>query len=185
MQRESDAPWTRGGLRIKLAALRALEGDARDRYLAGEEACGYVTGPASDALLCDEAFPVANCAGQLHLLDPKVFFRGPRSSFALNEKAFSGAVKRGSDAGRPVKVLYHSHLDASASFSVTDAAAMSRGDPPAYEGGPARLGPGPEWPLAFLVTSVCGGPSGPFVDDHRLYIWSGDRFEESSFRIVG
>ena len=61
-------------------------------------------------------------------------------------------------SGRPVKVLYHSHLDAGAYFSPTDAAVMSMGEPPAIEGGPrSPWAPGPAWPLAFLVTSVVKG----------------------------
>jgi [CysO sulfur-carrier protein]-S-L-cysteine hydrolase len=52
------------------------------------------------------------------------------------------------------------------------------------EGGPATLGPGPAWPLAFLVTSVRGGASEPHCDDHQLYIWRRRGFEATAFEIV-
>jgi hypothetical protein len=44
---------------------------------------------------------------------------------------------------------------------------MSMGEPPAFEGGPVVMGPGPAWPLAFLVTSVVGGA----IADHGLFVW--------------
>ncbi len=63
--------------------------------------------------------------------------------------------------------MYHSHLDAGAYFSPTDAAVMSMGEPPAVEGGPVVMGPGPAWPLAFLVTSVRAGA----IAEHGLFVW--------------
>jgi [CysO sulfur-carrier protein]-S-L-cysteine hydrolase len=68
---------------------------------------------------------------------------------------FETAIRRGEADGRPVKVLYHSHLDAGAYFSATDAevAKMGQGEPP--------------WDLAYLVTSVVGGR----VGDRKLFVW--------------
>src|SRR6185312_9955052 len=96
-----------------------------------------------------------------------VYFRDARTFFSFNEKRFADAVDASAREGRPVKVLYHSHLDAGAYFSKTDAAVLSMGEPPAFEGGPATLGPGPAWPLAFLVTSVMAGA----VAEHGLFLW--------------
>ncbi|TKD00948.1 Mov34/MPN/PAD-1 family protein [Polyangium fumosum] len=179
-----DAPWMHGGLRLTRAVMRALEADARARYGKDEEACGYLVGPASDALLCDEIVALPNLAARLHQIDPETFFRTARTFFAFEEKKLNDAVHRGRGAGRPVKVIYHSHLDAGAYFSATDAAVMSGGDPPAREGGPARLGPGPLWPLAFLVTSVRAGAEGPVVDEHKLFVWRDRSFVEAPFEIV-
>jgi proteasome lid subunit RPN8/RPN11 len=179
-----EAGWTRGGLSISRACLRAVEEDARLRYGKDEEACGYLRGPAEDPVRCDEAVPLDNLANKLHALDPDRYFRTARTFFAFNEKKFDDAVRRGRDEGRPVKVLYHSHLDAGAYFSATDAAVLSFGEPPAVEGGPARLGPGPQWPLAFLVTSVRGGDAGPTVDDHKLFVWDGSAFVEAAFAVT-
>ena len=94
-------------------------------------------------------------------------YRSARTFFSFNEKKFADAVDAGAREGRPVKVLYHSHLDAGAYFSPTDAAVLSMGEPPAVEGGPVTLGPGPAWPLAFLVTSVRGGS----ITGHGIFLW--------------
>jgi len=184
MVTHADAAWARGELRIARAALLAVEEDARARYLTDEEACGYLTGPASPGDLCDEAVVLPNLANKLHALDPETYFRTGRTFFAFNEKKFDDAVSRGRDAGRPVKVLYHSHLDAGAYFSPTDASVLSFGEPPATEGGAARLGPGPQWPLAFLVLSVRRADAGPLIDDHKVFVWNGSAFVESSFSLV-
>lgn len=180
-----DAPWMHGGLRLTRAVVQALEEDARARYGQDEEACGYLVGPAEDALLCDEIAPLPNMVARLHKADPGTFFRSARTAFAFDEKKFSAAVLHGRALGRPVKVIYHAHLDVGAYFSATDAAMMSGGDPPAFAGGPARLGPGPQWPVSFLVTSVRAGEAGPVVDEHKLFIWREKNFVEANFAIVG
>ncbi len=180
----SDCVWTQGRLELTRRALAAVERDALARYLLDEEACGYLVGPSEPGALCDEAVALPNLANKLHALDPATYFRTARTFFAFNEKKFDDAVRRGLEGARPVKVLYHSHLDAGAYFSPTDAAVLSFGEPPEAEGAPARLGPGPAWPLSFLVTSVRSGDQGPAVQEHKLFVWSGEAFVESTFRIV-
>jgi proteasome lid subunit RPN8/RPN11 len=176
------APWTAGGLRITRAALHAIEQDAIAGYARDEEACGYLRGPESDGLLCDEHFRMVNTANKLRAFDPERYFRTARTFFSFNEKKFDDAVVASAREGKPVKVLYHSHLDAGAYFSPTDAAVMSFGEPPAHEGGPITMGPGPAWPLAFLVTSVRGGA----IAEHGLFIWdaASTSFVASSFTLV-
>jgi [CysO sulfur-carrier protein]-S-L-cysteine hydrolase len=177
----TDAPWTKGDLRISRAALAAVEADALRGYAADEEACGYLRGPAGDAG-CDEHVRLVNTANKLHALDPEQYFRTARMFFSFNEKKFSDAVDASAREGRPVKVLYHSHLDAGAYFSPTDAAVLSMGEPPATEGGAVTLGPGPAWPLAFLVTSVRAG----VIAEHGVFVWDeGSRaFVAASFTVV-
>jgi proteasome lid subunit RPN8/RPN11 len=69
---------------------------------------------------------------------------------------FAKAVAAGQTNGRPLRVLYHSHLDVGAYFSETDAAAATMGgDKPSYDG------------LFYLVTSIRKG----VVDDHKLFAW--------------
>lgn len=175
-------PWTLGGLTITKATLAAVEADALEGYARDEEACGYLRGPAGDPLRCDEHVKMVNVANKLHALDPEVYFRTGRTYFTFNEKKFDDAVTASASAGTPVKVLYHSHLDVGAYFSPTDAAVMSMGEPPAVEGGPVTLGPGPNWPLAFLVTSVREGK----IAEHRLFIWdyAARDFVPSPFTLV-
>jgi [CysO sulfur-carrier protein]-S-L-cysteine hydrolase len=177
----ADAPWIAGGLSIARAVLEAVEAEALAAYARDEEACGYLVGPAADGLSCDGHVAMPNLANKLHALDPATYFRTGRMFFAFNEKKFDDAVRAGAAAGRPVKVLYHSHLDAGAYFSPTDAAVMSMGEPPAAEGAPATMGPGPAWPLAFLVTSVEKGA----IVEHRLFVWApAERaFQPSTFRV--
>jgi [CysO sulfur-carrier protein]-S-L-cysteine hydrolase len=175
-------PWIAGNLKIARAALEAVTADAIASYAKDEEACGYLRGPAVDALLCDEPVRMVNTANKLHALDPEQYFRTAREFFSFNEKKFDDAVGASAKEGRPIKVLYHSHLDAGAYFSPTDAAVMSFGEPPAFEGGPVTMGPGPAWPLAFLVTSVRKGA----LDAHGLFVWDGiaRAFVTSPFTVV-
>lgn len=178
----NDAPWTQRGLRIARSVIAAVEADAVRGYAADEEACGYLTGPAADGLLCDAHVRMENVANKLHARDPETYFRTARMYFAFNEAKFDRAVREGAKAGVPVKVIYHSHLDAGAYFSPTDAAVMSCGEPPAEEGGAWKPGPGPAWPLAFLVTSVCAAG----VDEHKLFVWDAAKsaFVDAPFTIV-
>jgi proteasome lid subunit RPN8/RPN11 len=178
--------WAQGKVRITRAALDALERDVKARYASQEEACGYLRGPADPEDLCDEVVPLENLANKLHALDPETYFRTARTFFAFNEKKFDDAVRTGAAVGTPVKILYHSHLDSGAYFSPTDASVLSFGEPPATEGGEAKLGPGPQWPLAFLVTSVRGDALAPAepsrIDDHKLFVWAaGDGSRSSGF----
>jgi proteasome lid subunit RPN8/RPN11 len=180
----NNSPWIHGGLRITRAAIAEVERDAIAGYLADQEACGYIAGPASDGLLCDRTVPIENMAKELHERDPKTYFRTPRTFFAFKERTLEAAIQEGIYAGSPVKVLYHSHIDVGAYLSGTDEAVLSRGSPPRLAGGPAVLGPGPAWPIAFLVTSVRGGAGEPHCDDHKLFIWRSGRFEPSAFELV-
>jgi proteasome lid subunit RPN8/RPN11 len=175
-------PWTAGGLRIARSALAAVEQDALAGYDRDEEACGYLRGPLADPLVVDEHVRMQNLANKLHELDPERYFRTARTFFSFNEKKFDDAVRASASEHRPVKVLYHSHLDAGAYFSPTDAAVMSFGEPPAREGGPHRIGPGPAWPLAFLVTSVTKRAIG----EHRLFVWDvgSQSFVASDFAVI-
>lgn len=159
-------PWLVGGVSIRRSTLDAVEADAVAGYAKDEEACGYLRGAAGDAL-CDEAVRLVNTANKLHALDPETYFRTAHEFFSFNEKRFMDAVEQAATEGRPVKVLYHSHLDAGAYFSATDAAVLSMGEPPSVEGGPFTMGPGPAFPVAFLVTSVRAGK----VDEHGLFLW--------------
>lgn len=166
----ANAPWTKGRLRIPRAVIELLTEEAKRAYGTHEEACGYLTGPADDELLADRAVPMANLANRYHTLDPEAYPRKGNTYFLLDSRKFQLAIDSGPSEGRPVKVLWHSHLDVGAYFSETDAAAANMG------------GTEPANPLAYLVTSVRAG----VVDDHKLFVWDGDRtrFVESELTIV-
>ena len=148
-------PWILGGLRITRAAIERVHEEARDAYGRDEESCGVLVGPASDAALCDVVVPFQNRAAKLHALDPVTYPRTARTYFDLDPLKFQRAVDAGERDGRPVKVLYHSHLDVGAYFSETDAAAATMG------------GTEPTHDVAYLVTSVIEGK----VDRHELFVW--------------
>ena len=62
----------------------------------------------------------------------------------MHELRAAKAFERGREAGRPVKLVYHSHCDAGDHFSAEDSATF------AHDG---QL----TWPCAYLVVSVRDG----------------------------
>jgi proteasome lid subunit RPN8/RPN11 len=162
-------PWIHGGVRVPRRVLAQLEAEATAAYARDEEACGYLIGPPGDGLLADEAVVMPNLANRYHQLDPEAYPRRGNTYFLIDARRFQRAVEEGA-AGRPVKVLWHSHLDVGAYFSATDAGAATMG------------GDEPANPLAYLVTSVRKG----VVDDHKLFIWeaAGRQFVESPLAVI-
>jgi proteasome lid subunit RPN8/RPN11 len=171
MQKPVKNPWKNGELRIPRRILEQIEGEARAAYARDEESCGLLIGPAQEAPSIDEFLPMINRANKLHALDPETYPRTGRMYFDIDPLKFARAVRAGEESGRPVKVLYHSHLDAGAYFSETDAAAAKAG------------GPEPTYDLAYLVTSVRAGT----VDDHKLFVWDPNKsaFVEAPLVIEG
>lgn len=149
-------PWIEGQLRITREVIDRVDEEACAAFGRDEESCGLLLGPRDDALLVDGILPMENRANKLHRLDPEAYPRTGRTYFDIDPLAVDRAVRAGEANGRPVKVLYHSHLDVGAYFSETDAAAATMG------------GEAPAYALAYLVTSVRGG----VVDDRKLFIWS-------------
>jgi proteasome lid subunit RPN8/RPN11 len=160
--------WARGGILLTKEVLARVDDEARAAYARDEESCGFLVGPAEHPLQVDEVIPMVNRASQLHALDPVSYPRTGRMYFDIDSLAFDRKVRAQSAVGRPVKVLYHSHLDVGAYFSETDAAAATMG------------GDEPPYPLAYLVTSVRAHG----VDDHKLFVWDRQqrRFVEAGFR---
>ena len=163
----SGEPWVRGALRVPEAVLREVEAHAREAYPS--ECCGFLLGPAAEPSLLDEAVREVNEADKYHRLDPETFPRTSRTYFKINELRASRAFEAGTAAGRPIKVIYHSHCDAGAYFSDEDAATFAR------EG---QL----MWPCAFLVVSVEGGA----VRDRKLWVHrpGTDAFDESTLEVL-
>jgi proteasome lid subunit RPN8/RPN11 len=149
--------------------LEEIYAEARAAYARDEESCGLLVGPADAPLALDGIVPMKNRANALHALDPETYPRTGRMYFDIDPLAFDRAIRTREAEGRPGKVLYHSHLDAGAYFSETDAAATTMGgNEPAYD-------------LAYLVTSVRAGE----IAEHALFVWDpGARvFAASSLRI--
>src|SRR5580698_9917321 len=161
--------WAEGNLVIPREVLEQVNEEARRAYAREEESCGFLVGPAGAGRQLDGIVPMVNRANALHRLDPDQYPRTGRTYFDIDSMKFEGAIRRGAQEGRPVKVLYHSHLDVGAYFSATDAevAKMGQGEPP--------------WDLAYLVTSVRAGE----VDDRKLFIWDPEKrvFVESRLEV--
>ncbi|MBC7174476.1 MAG: Mov34/MPN/PAD-1 family protein, partial [Polyangiaceae bacterium] len=113
------APWIRGDLRIPAAILADIEAHSVECYPS--EACGFVVGPASNPSLLDESIREVNEADKYHAMDPETFPRTSQMYFKLNELRAARSFDSGEKAGRPIKVIYHSHCDAGAYFSAEDA----------------------------------------------------------------
>jgi proteasome lid subunit RPN8/RPN11 len=156
MRDEKKHPWVAGNLVVSRAVLDRVDEESRQAYGRDEESCGFLVGPATEARYVDGVVPMVNRANALHRLDPETYPRTGRTYFDIDSMKFESAIARSELEGRPVKVLYHSHLDAGAYFSATDAevAKMGQGEPP--------------WDLAYLVTSVLEGR----VDARTLFVWS-------------
>jgi proteasome lid subunit RPN8/RPN11 len=152
----TNAPWTEGGLKIPSHVLAEIERAGIAAYARNEEACGYLSGPAADALLVDHAVELENLANKYHQVDPEGHPRTGREYFKINALKFERAIAEGEQTQRPVKVFFHSHLDCGAYFSAEDAASMTMGNTG-----------GPSFALAYLVTAVDRGQ----VTAHRLFIW--------------
>jgi proteasome lid subunit RPN8/RPN11 len=171
MRDETKHPWVAGNLRIARTLLAKVDEEARRSYARDEESCGFLVGPAGDPRRLDGIVPMINRANALHRLDPEQYPRTGRTYFDIDSMKFEAAIRRGQAEGRPVKVLYHSHLDVGAYFSPTDAevAKMGQGEPP--------------WDLAYLVTSVRVGE----VDDHKLFVWdpATKAFVQSALEVLG
>jgi proteasome lid subunit RPN8/RPN11 len=181
----SKHPWARDGVRITKTVLEQIETASREAYAAGlekdgghegEEACGVISGPADD-LLADTQERLPNLANRYHAMDPEGYPRTGRTYFLIDPLKFSKKIREGETAGRPIKVLWHSHLDCGAYFSDTDSqTALAGGDEPSYD-------------EAFLVVSVRGdgkGGGAP-VDDRKLFVWSASekKFVEAKLEITG
>jgi proteasome lid subunit RPN8/RPN11 len=164
----TEPEWIRGHVRIPAAVLAEVERAGVAAYARDEEACGFLEGPATDALLVDRAVELENLANKYHRADPEGHPRTGREYFKINALKFERAIGEGQKTGRPVKVFFHSHLDCGAYFSAEDAASMTMGG-----------SGGPSYELAYLVTAVDQGK----VTAHRLFIWDGrvSQFVEAPF----
>jgi [CysO sulfur-carrier protein]-S-L-cysteine hydrolase len=163
-------PWVKGSITITQAVLARVDDEARAAFERDEESCGLLLGPVEESLLVDAVIPMENRANKLHRLDPETYPRTGRMYFDIDPLKFERAVREGEGNGRPVKVLYHSHLDVGAYFSETDAqAATMGGDAPSYD-------------LAYLVTSVRAG----VVDERKLFVWSPEtkKFVETDLTVA-
>ncbi|MAC27780.1 MAG: hypothetical protein CMN29_04250 [Sandaracinus sp.] len=159
-------PWVTGDLTIAAEVLEEIEAHARAEYPS--ECCGFVFGPADQARRLDASTREENEADKYHRMDPETFPRTSKEYFKINELRASRTMEEAEKAGRPLKVVYHSHCDAGAYFSDEDKATFS-------QNGTLM------WPCAFLVVSVQEGE----VVERKLWVHvpGSDDFQESPLMV--
>ena len=79
--------------RITRAVIERVSEHARTSYASDEEACGYLTGPRDEELLCDDGVPLANLANRYHALDPETYPRTGRTYFLIDPLKFARAME--------------------------------------------------------------------------------------------
>ena len=107
------------GSEILRTVLDAIYAHAREGY--PEEVCGFIVGG-------DEARRCENRQNALHAEDPAAFPRDARTAYNLGARDIM-FLDRSQKSERPVRVIYHSHVDVGAYFSAEDErAAVSEGE---------------------------------------------------------
>jgi proteasome lid subunit RPN8/RPN11 len=132
-------------------ALDEIYAHAREGY--PEEVCGMIVGG-------DEARRCENRQNALHAEDPVTFPRSAREAYNFGPKDlfFLDKSLRGP---RPVRVIYHSHVDVGAYFSAEDVRAAAPDGELLY-------------PVDYLVVDV--GAEG--VRESKLFRFQGGQFVE-------
>lgn len=124
---------------VPVAVLQAMYAHAQATY--PEECCGLLVGP-QDSTVVDEARACVNEQNRYHALDPERFPRTARTAYYFGGKDLRLLMQSlGSD--RPVKIIYHSHVDVGSYFSAEDIRAALGREPDATAE--------PLYPVDYLV----------------------------------
>ncbi|MGE3538970.1 MAG: Mov34/MPN/PAD-1 family protein [Candidatus Tectimicrobiota bacterium] len=109
-----------------------------------EECCGFLIG-SCDTSAADEVRRCVNEQNRYHALDPERFPRTARTAYYLGGKDLR-FLAESLDAARPVKIIYHSHVDVGAYFSAEDIRAALGREPDATAE--------PLYPVDYIVIDV-------------------------------
>ena len=96
--------------------LAEIYAHARETY--PEECCGFLIGPRDSASI-DEVRRCVNEQNCYHALDPERFPRTARIAYYLGGRDLR-FLMQSIEALRPVKIIYHSHIDVGSYFSAED-----------------------------------------------------------------
>jgi proteasome lid subunit RPN8/RPN11 len=135
-------------VRIRKRALDEIDRHAVEAY--PEECCGVVL--ASDGV--EEVRRITNVQNDLHDRDPEHYPRDARTAYFMEPGELEKCLRE-VDAGRSIRLFYHSHPDHGAYFSAEDKAAATPFGEPSY----------PD--ACYLVVSVRDGR----VDRRLLVTW--------------
>lgn len=154
---------------IPEALLAAVYAHVAAHAAAGrpEEVCGLLVGPRAGGLeALDEIRRCDNQQDALHAADPATFPRDARTAYTLGARDLL-YVGRSLDGPRPVRVIYHSHVDVGAYFSDEDQRGAVLDGEPAYAG------------VDYLVVDAASAPAPGAVRGAKLF-----RFARAAGRFV-
>jgi len=101
---------------ISAQVLTEIYAHARETY--PEECCGFLIGPRDSAGV-EEVRRCVNEQNRYHALDPARFPRTARIAYYLGGKDLR-FLMQSLETPRPVKIIYHSHIDVGSYFSAED-----------------------------------------------------------------
>ena len=133
------------------AALDDIYAHAREGY--PEEVCGFVMA-GGEVRRCE------NQQNKMHALDPETYPRTAKTAYFLGFKDLK-FLDQSLKSERPVRVIYHSHVDVGAYFSDEDVRAAAPDGEPLF-------------PVEYLVVDVRADG----VREARLFRFEGGRFLE-------
>ena len=123
------------------------------------ECCGFVIGNET----IEDVRPITNIQNPQHAQDPSGFPRDARTAFLMDPKEHLAVMREIDDRKLALKIVYHSHPDHEAYFSLTDRRQACSFDPD-Y----------PDYPeTAYVVISIMGGKF------HRAaaFVWASGKKE--------
>ena len=94
MRDEAKHPWIVSGVVVPKAVMSRVVEEARAAYGRDEESCGFLVGPASDALVVSEAVPMENRANGTPV---KVLYHSHLDVGAYFSDTDAAAAKMGGD----------------------------------------------------------------------------------------
>jgi [CysO sulfur-carrier protein]-S-L-cysteine hydrolase len=129
------------------------------------ECCGIILAPIDDPDRLSGLFPCTNTQDRQHAMDPDQFPRTSANAYFIEPGELLAIERRCRQTQSVIRLIYHSHPDADAYFSVEDNKRAT------FEGGPLI-------PTAsYLVLSVKAG----IIDHHKTFHWQpGTGYRSSS-----
>ena len=85
-----------------------------------EETCGFITGNRDDPNSLETVWPMRNIMNGLHEKDPAQYPRTARDGYVIDSLEQLKLERFLKKEGKEIKVIYHSHPDVGAYFSVKD-----------------------------------------------------------------
>ncbi len=151
---------------ISAQVLAEIYTHARETY--PEECCGLLIGPR-DTTGVDEVRRCVNEQNRYHALDPEQFPRTARIAYYLGGRDLI-FLMQSIETPRPVKIIYHSHIDVGSYFSAEDIrAALGREPDDTAE---------PQYPVDHIVIDA----QADHIGGAKLFRW--DRSQRAFVQVA-